>query len=104
MASKFQEQIIKKLEISGALVLKTIRLNKAGYPDIIAKYKDSNVVLWIEVKEDNDILSPLQKVRIDELNEFGYLACCIQKSKGIIYPENEQKVLTIKKHIDFFLS
>jgi len=57
-----------------------------------------------EVKEDNDILSPLQKVRIDELNEFGYLACCIQKSKGIIYPENEQKVLTIKKHIDFFLS
>jgi hypothetical protein len=42
-------------------------------------------VLWIESKEPNDTLKPLQKLRIDELRKNGFRAYCIQKNKGIIY-------------------
>lgn len=80
-----QSKIIKSLESKGYLVLKTIRLNKAGYPDIFAfgKYND----VFIEVKEKNDTLKPLQRKRIDELNKLGKIAFCYKNDK-IIYPKD----------------
>lgn len=84
--SSFQTKIINKLEKSGFTVIKTIRLNKSGYPDILA-IKKGEVDIWIECKELNDTLKPLQKMRIDQLNELGKNAVCIQNSRGIIYPE-----------------
>lgn len=86
--SKFQTKIINKLEKSGFTVIKTIRLNKSGYPDILAM-KKGEVDIWIECKEIGDTLKDLQKRRIDQLNELGKIAVCIQNSRGIIYPENE---------------
>jgi hypothetical protein len=41
--------------------------------------------IWIEVKEPNDTLKPLQKHRIDQLKECGFDAFCLKKGKGKIY-------------------
>lgn len=84
--SKTQTKIIKTLEKNGYLTLKTIRLNKNGFPDVFGmKQNKSNI--WIECKEAKDTLKPLQKLRIDELNQVGNISFCYQDKKGIIYPE-----------------
>jgi len=79
----YQQQVIKEMEAKGYTVIKTIRLNKAGYPDLLC-LKDGTVT-WIEVKEEKDTLKPLQKKRIDELKKLKFDAYCIQKNKGKIY-------------------
>lgn len=84
--SRFQTKTIKILEKQGFTVLKTIRLNKTGYPDILAMKKDCPD-MWIECKEKNDTLKPLQKKRLDELISLGKVAFCLQDGKGIIYPD-----------------
>lgn len=80
----FQSEVIKEMEAKGYIVLKTIRLNKNGYPDLFC-FKDGKAV-FIEVKEPNDTLKPLQKHRIDELINEGFEAYCLKKGKGKIYP------------------
>lgn len=87
--SKFQTKIINKLEKSGFTVIKTIRLNRSGYPDILAM-KKGEVDIWIECKEPGDTLKALQKKRIDQLNELGKTAFCLHSEKGLIYPDKEQ--------------
>ena len=72
MASKFQTKTIKRLKAKGWKVLKIIRLNESGYPDILAMRK--GITIWIEVKEANDTLKPLQAFRIKELKENGFNA------------------------------
>lgn len=79
----YQAKLIKKKEAEGYLVLKTIRLNKSGYPDLIL-LKDG-ITTFIEVKEGNDFLSPLQKHRIDELRSKSFNAYCLHETKGKIY-------------------
>ena len=79
----YQEEIIKEYEDKGYTVLKTIRLNKSGYPDILAMKRGRSV--WIEVKEANDTLKPLQIHRINQLRDDGFDAFCLQKGKGKIY-------------------
>lgn len=73
------------MEKKGYTVLKTIRLGANGYPDLLCM-KLGEVDIWIECKEPNDTLKPLQKFRIDELNQLGKKAFCCQNGKGIIYP------------------
>lgn len=79
----YQSELIKKYEAEGYLVLKTIRLNKSGYPDLML-LKDG-VLKWIESKEGKDTLKPLQKKRIDELRAKGFDAICLHKEKGVLY-------------------
>lgn len=79
----YQQEIIREYESKGFLVLKNIRLNKTAFPDLQC-IKDGKSI-WIEVKEENDTLKPLQKKRIDELRKQGVESFCIQKNKGIIY-------------------
>lgn len=88
--SKFQIKIIKEYEDKGYLVLKTIRLNVNGYPDLLC-LKSNEPTIFIEVKEVKDTLKPLQKLRIDELNKLGFNAFCLQDGKGIIYPDDKEK-------------
>jgi Holliday junction resolvase len=83
MASRFQTKIKKELEKNGFKVLKLIRLSENGYPDLLA-LKDGKAS-FIEIKEANDTLKPLQKHRIDELRELGFEAKCLQDGKGQIY-------------------
>jgi len=54
-------------------------------------FKKNHIDIWIESKEEKDILSELQKLRIDQLNEVGKIAFCLQKGKGIIYGNMEFK-------------
>jgi len=81
----YQTKIIKEMENKGYTVLKIVRLNKTGYPDLLCLKKD-NPDVWIECKEKNDTLKELQKFRIDELIKLGKQAYCSQDTKGIIYP------------------
>lgn len=60
-----QKKIITQLEKQGYFVLKLIKCNKNGYPDLIAIKEDETI--FIEVKRPDGILSELQKVRIKEL-------------------------------------
>lgn len=62
---QIQKKIINQLEQEGYLVLKLIKCNKNGYPDLLACR--NNDYLFIEVKKPNGKLSELQKVRLDEM-------------------------------------
>lgn len=68
--SKIQAKIIKKLEAEGYYVLKLMKTNKNGIPDILAIPRDSDV-LFVEVKTPTGVVSPLQTHRIKELINHG---------------------------------
>lgn len=67
---KIQSQIIRQLEDEGYYVIKLIRTNKNGIPDLIAIPKDSDV-LFVEVKRPDGRLSKLQKYRQTEIKSYG---------------------------------
>lgn len=79
----FQAKFIKKMEAHGYLVLKTIRLNQNGYPDLILL--KNGMAEFIEIKEKKDTIKPLQKLRIDELRKKGFKAYCLHEEHGVIY-------------------
>jgi hypothetical protein len=63
---QIQSKIIKQLEADGYYVIKLVKTNKNGIPDLIAIPNDSDV-LFVEVKRPGGKLSELQKYRIKEL-------------------------------------
>jgi Holliday junction resolvase len=83
MASSFQKKIITKLKSKGWTAVSVVKFSANGYPDILAM--KNGKILWIESKEPDDDLSPLQKVRIKELRDNGFRAYAVKKGKGIIY-------------------
>jgi Holliday junction resolvase len=68
--SQIQSKKIKELEAQGYYVIKLIKTNKNGIPDLIAIPKNSDV-LFIEVKGPNGKTSPLQDFRLEELEKHG---------------------------------
>jgi hypothetical protein len=64
--SQIQSKKIKELEAQGYYVIKLIKTNKNGIPDLIAIPPNSDV-LFIEVKGPTGNLSSLQEYRIKEL-------------------------------------
>jgi Holliday junction resolvase len=72
------------MERQGFKVVSVIKLSQNGFPDLLCM-KDGRSI-WIECKEKNDTLKPLQKYRIDELINNGFGAYCLQDTKGQIYP------------------
>lgn len=71
--SQVQSKKIKELEAEGYYVIKLIKTNKNGIPDLLAIPKDSDV-LFIEVKGPTGKLSKLQEYRINELIDHGVKA------------------------------
>jgi Holliday junction resolvase len=67
---QIQSKKIKELEDQGYYVIKLIRTNKNGIPDLIAIPPDSDV-LFVEVKAANGKVSKLQEYRIKELKKHG---------------------------------
>jgi Holliday junction resolvase len=67
---QLQNKIIKRLEEQGWYVIKLIKTNKNGIPDLVA-FKD-NDIQFIEVKTETGKLSELQKFRIEELKSKGF--------------------------------
>ena len=85
MSSLFQNKVKKQMQDKGYTVVSVIKLSANGYPDLLC-LKDGKSI-WIECKEANDTLKPLQKHRIDELINNGFDAYCLQDGKGKIYPK-----------------
>lgn len=70
--STHQRKLIKKLESEGYYVLKLIKTNKNGIPDLLAL--KPNEVKFIEVKGSKTRVDPLQEYRIKELKNLGFHA------------------------------
>lgn len=66
---QIQSKIIKKLEAEGYFVLKLIKTNKNGIPDLLAI--KGYECKFVEVKTPTGKLSELQKVRIEQLKKLG---------------------------------
>jgi Holliday junction resolvase len=67
---QIQTKRIKQLEAEGYYVLKLIRVNKTGIPDIIALKE--NEILFSEIKTPKGKLSEIQKYRMKELESYGF--------------------------------
>jgi len=69
--SKFQKQVIKEYEAKGYYVIKLVRTNKNGIMDLLA-LKPKEEPIFIEVKGEKTLQTPLQKYRAEELRKFGF--------------------------------
>tara|TARA_R100000951_G_scaffold28003_2_gene24041 strand:- start:1629 stop:1868 length:240 start_codon:yes stop_codon:yes gene_type:complete len=67
---QIQSKRIKQLEEQGYYVIKLVKTNKNGIPDLIAIPRDSDV-LFSEIKRPTGRLSKLQEYRIKELRAHG---------------------------------
>jgi len=67
---QIQSKRIKELEKDGYYVIKLMKTNKNGIPDLIA-LKDGDI-LFSEVKKPNGLLSRLQEYRLKELESYGF--------------------------------
>jgi len=68
---QIQTKRIKELESEGYYVIKLIKTNKNGIPDIVAIPPNSNVI-FSEVKTPKGKVSKLQEYRLKELDEYGF--------------------------------
>ena len=68
---QIQAKRIKQLEAEGYYVLKLVKTNKNGIPDILAIPPNSNVI-FSEVKTPKGKVSELQKYRLKELEKYGF--------------------------------
>lgn len=70
---QIQSKRIKQLESQGYYVIKLIKTNKNGIPDLLAIAPDAEV-LFSEIKTPKGKVSELQKYRIKELKDYGLRA------------------------------
>ena len=59
---QIQSKKIKELEAEGYFVIKLIKTNKNGIPDVVALHKDKGVKFF-EIKTENGKVSKLQQYR-----------------------------------------
>lgn len=71
--SQYQKKLIDKYEKEGYYVLKLIKTNKSGIPDLLC-LKDGIKPMFIEVKAKKGVVSKLQEYRIEELQNRGFIA------------------------------
>ena len=69
---QIQSKRIKELEAEGYYVIKLIKTNKNGIPDIIAIPPNCNVISS-EVKTKKGKVSSLQEYRLKELKKHGFI-------------------------------
>ncbi len=68
---QIQSKRIKQLESEGYYVIKLVKTNKNGIPDLIAIPPNCNV-LFSEVKTPKGKVSRLQEYRLKELEDYGF--------------------------------
>lgn len=66
---QYQKKISDRLEKEGWYVIKLIKTNKNGIPDLIAIKEDKTI--FIECKTLKGVLSKIQEYRIKELTALG---------------------------------
>lgn len=69
LESKIQKETIDRLEAQGFFVIKLIKTNKNGIPDLIAMRNEE--YFFVEVKSAKGKLSKIQEYRIAEMRNFG---------------------------------
>ena len=78
--SKFQTKIIKEYESKGYFVIDLIKTNKNGIADLLCLKKDEPP-LFIECKEVNDTIKPIQLYRQNELINRGFKSIILKSIK-----------------------
>ncbi len=68
---QIQSKKIKELEAEGYFVIKLIKTNRNGIPDVVALHKDKGVKFF-EIKTENGKVSKLQQYRIKQLKDYGF--------------------------------
>ena len=68
---QIQAKRIKQLESEGYYVIKLVKTNKNGIPDILAIPPNTEVI-FSEVKTPRGKVSKLQEYRLKELDEYGF--------------------------------
>jgi len=68
---QIQSKRIKELEAEGYYVLKLVKTNKNGIPDLVA-FKPNAEVIFSEVKTPKGKVSKLQEYRLKELEGYGF--------------------------------
>jgi len=68
---QIQTKRIKQLEAEGYYVLKLVKTNKNGIPDVLAISPNSEVI-FSEIKTPKGKVSKLQEYRLKELKEYGF--------------------------------
>lgn len=76
---QIQSKRIKELEAEGYYVLKLIKTNKNGIPDLLAIPPNCDI-LFSEIKKPNGKLTKLQEYRLKELQKHG---CKTEVYKGV---------------------
>lgn len=71
--SAVQSKIIKDLEALGCTVIKIIKANKSGIPDLLVLLPGGRAV-FIEVKKPGGVASKLQQYYIELLRKLGFTA------------------------------
>lgn len=69
---QIQSKRIRELESQGYYVIKLVKTNKNGIPDIIAIPPNVGVI-FSEVKTPTGKLSKLQEYRLKELDGYGFI-------------------------------
>lgn len=81
--AQIQSKLIKHFESKGFYVIKLIKTNVNGIPDLLVIKEDR--VKFIEVKKAGGKISKLQEFRIRELRQKGIDAVCMDGIDSIIY-------------------
>ena len=68
---QIQKKRIDQLERDGFYVLKLIKTNKNGIPDVLGIHPDGRVI-FSEIKTPVGRLSKIQEYRLKELNGYGF--------------------------------
>ena len=68
---QIQKKRIDELEAEGYYVIKLIKTNKNGIPDVIAIPHGADVI-FSEIKKPNGKVSKLQEYRLKELEDYGF--------------------------------
>jgi Holliday junction resolvase len=70
---QIQTKKIKELEADGYYVLKLIKTNKNGIPDVLALHPEYGIEFY-EIKTKKGKASKLQEYRMKELRQYGFTA------------------------------
>lgn len=81
-----QKKIITQLEANGFFVVKLIKTNKNGIPDLLAVKE--NRTIFIEVKQEHGKLSEIQRYRINELRNKK-IECYVWTRYGINFDRKD---------------
>jgi hypothetical protein len=68
---QIQKKRINQLEKDGYYVLKLVKTNKNGIPDVLGIHPDGRVI-FSEIKTPNGKLSKIQEYRLKELDKYGF--------------------------------